>query len=290
VYALSAQTGKQAWKAQVGWVLIAPQVVGEMVCAASDTGEFSAIRASSGTVAWQVRTGVPVDFARTWTVVGGNVVLCSSTGPLAAYNVATGKQGRTYGSQDQFYQAVGAAAEAIYAVDESGTLHAFSAGTGALLWNTAVVADGGVPSTSVVAGGGDVYVGTTSGTLYCADAATGHLKWSYATGNELEAAPAVTNDMVYLTDTGGNLYAITAASGKLAWRHPSAPGLAGPAAANGKVYVSTGTAVQELDGTSGDAGWSYSPPNVGAFASTPAVAGGLVFIGCTDDSLYALRT
>ena len=27
----------------------------------------------------------------------------------------------------------------------------------------------------------------------------------------------------------------------------------------------------------------------GAFASTPAVADGLVFIGCTDDSLYALR-
>jgi outer membrane protein assembly factor BamB len=55
------------------------------------------------------------------------------------------------------------------------------------------------------------------------------------------------------------------------------------------VYVSTGIALQELDARSGDAGWSFSPPGSGAFVSTPAVAGGLVFIGCTDDSIYALR-
>jgi outer membrane protein assembly factor BamB len=59
--------------------------------------------------------------------------------------------------------------------------------------------------------------------------------------------------------------------------------------AGGKVYVSTGIALQELDAKSGDAGWSYSPPGYGTFASTPAAAGGLVFIGCTNDSLYALR-
>jgi eukaryotic-like serine/threonine-protein kinase len=73
------------------------------------------------------------------------------------------------------------------------------------------------------------------------------------------------------------------------WQHSAGAGLEGPAAAGGKVYVSTGIALQELDAKSGDAGWSYSPPTSGAFASTPAVADGLVFIGCTDDSVYALR-
>ncbi len=288
VYAISAPAGQQAWKSQVGWVLLAPQVVGEMVCVATDTGEFSAIHASSGTVAWQARTGVPAAFARPWAVSGGNVILCSTTGPLQAYDVATGGQGRTYGSQDQFYRAAGAAGRIIYAMDESGTLHAFSAGTGALLWNRAVVTDGDVPSTSVVVGGGDIYVGTTGGTLYSVDATTGHLNWSYSTGNELESDPVVADGTVYVTDTSGKLYAITA-GGKSAWQHASAPGIAGPAAAGGKVYISTGIALQELDAKSGDAGWSYSAPDYGAFASTPAVADGLVFIGCTDDSLYALR-
>lgn len=203
--------------------------------------------------------------------------------------MATGGQGRTYGSPDQFYRAVAAAGSVIYAMDESGTLHAFGARTGAPLWNTAVVSDGGVPSTSVVVGGGDIYVGTTGGTLYSVDAKTGHVNWSYPTGNELESAPVVAGGIVYAADTSGKLYAIKA-GGKPAWQHASAPGgIAGPAVARGKVYVSTGIAVQELDARSGDAGWSYSPPDSGAFASTPAAAGGLVFIGCTDDSIYALR-
>jgi len=259
-----------------------------MVCVTTDTGEFSAIHASSGTVAWQVRTGVPAAFARPWTISGGNVILCSTAGPLQAYDVATGGQGRAYGSPDQFYRAAGAARGIIYAMDESGALHAFRARTGAPLWNRAVVADGDVPSTGLVVGNGDIYVGTTSGTLYSVDLRTGHTNWSYATGSELESDPVVADGTIYVTDTGGKLHAITA-GGKLAWQHASAPGTAGAAVAGGKVYVSTDIALQELDEKSGDAGWSYSPPSYGAFVSTPAVAGGLVYIGCTDDSLYALR-
>lgn len=288
VYALSARTGRQAWKTQVGWVLIAPVVIGEMVCVTTDTGEFSAIHASSGTVAWQVRTGIPAAFTRPWTVSGGNVILCSATGPLQAYDVATGGQGRAYGSADQFYRAAGAARGIVYAMDESGNLHAFHAGTGALLWNRAVVTGGDIPSTGLVAGGGAIYVGTTGGTLYSVDARNGQVNWSHPMGSELESDPVVADGKVYLTDTGGKLSAITA-DGKVAWQHTSVAGTAGPAVAGGKVYISTNLALQELDAKSGDAGWSFSSPAYGAFVSTPAVAGGLVYIGCTDDSIYALR-
>jgi outer membrane protein assembly factor BamB len=289
VYAISAATGHQAWKTQVGWVLLSPEVVSGMVCVATDSGEFSALRASSGVPAWQVRTGVPAAFSRPWAVSGGNVILCTA-GPLQAYDVATGGQGRSYGAQDQFYRAVGAADGAIYAVDGSGNMNAFSTGSGASLWNKAVVTDGGVPNTSVVVAGGAVYVGTTNGTLYSVDAATGHPNWSYPTGNELESSPVAVDGIVYLSDTSGKLHAITTSSGKLAWQHTSSPGIGGPAVANGKVYAATSLALQELDAKSGDAGWSYSPPDYGAFVSTPTVAGGLVFVGCTDDSLYAVRT
>jgi outer membrane protein assembly factor BamB len=289
VYALGVATGRQAWKTQVGWVLLAPQVVGEMLCLAIDTGEFSALRASSGTVVWQAQTGVPAAFARPWAVSSGNVILCSASGPLQAYDVATGRQGRAYGSQDQVYRAVGAAGGIIYALDESGTLHAFNAGTGALLWNTMVATDGDIPSTSVVTGDGDIYIGTTGGTLYSVDARTGRPNWSYATGNGLETDPVAADGAVYVADTSGNLHAIAAASGKPVWRHASAPGIAGPAVSGGKVYIATGIALQELDAKSGDAGWSYSPPDHAAFVATPAAAGDLVFIGCTDDSLYALN-
>ena len=55
------------------------------------------------------------------------------------------------------------------------------------------------------------------------------------------------------------------------------------------LYVSAGQALQALDAKTGDAVWSYTQPNAGACVSTPAVARGLVFVGSTNDNLYAIR-
>lgn len=65
--------------------------------------------------------------------------------------------------------------------------------------------------------------------------------------------------------------------------------IASPAVNSGTLYVSTGRALQALDAKTGSAVWSYTPPNTGALVSTPAVADGLVFVGSTDDNLYAIR-
>jgi outer membrane protein assembly factor BamB len=58
--------------------------------------------------------------------------------------------------------------------------------------------------------------------------------------------------------------------------------------AGGRVYVSTGLAMQALDAKSGGAIWSYSPQG-GGLVSTPAVADGLVFVGSSSDNLYAIK-
>jgi outer membrane protein assembly factor BamB len=59
--------------------------------------------------------------------------------------------------------------------------------------------------------------------------------------------------------------------------------------AGGQVYVSTGLALQAYGAKSGTPAWSYTPPNTGGLVSTPAVADGLIFIGSSNDNLYALR-
>jgi outer membrane protein assembly factor BamB len=292
VYAVIAATGKQAWKTQLGWVTAAPEVVGDMVCVSTTTGQFSALRVASGAVAWQQQTDVAAAFKRSWASDGDTVILPSVTQPLQAYNVATGSAQQTFGTQSQYTGGVIATANGVlYALSESGALQAFRISTGASLWNAQAFSSGaGTTGTGLIVTGGVIYVATDSGTLYSLNAATGHPNWSYPAGGTLLSDPVAAGGMVYVVDDGGTLHAITAASGKQAWTHVAVSSAEiGPAVSDGTLYISTGLALQALDAKSGNAVWSYTPPNSGALVSTPAAAGGLVFIGSTNDNLYAIR-
>ena len=62
--------------------------------------------------------------------------------------------------------------------------------------------------------------------------------------------------------------------------------------AGGRVYYTTALALQALDAKTGAPVWAFTASGTAhtpTFLSTPAVAGGLVFIGCYDDGLYAFH-
>jgi serine/threonine protein kinase len=292
LYAVNAATGKQLWKSQQGWVAAAPQVVNGMVCVSTVTGEFSAIRATTGVAAWQQQTNTPAAFKRNWAVDGGTVILPSTTRPLTVYDAVTGsKTTTTFGSPGQFAGgAMGAANGVLYAVQESGALFAVRIATGTALWQRDVPSNGSGFFTSIVISDGSIYITDDNGTLYSLNAANGNSNWTYPTGASQVSTPVTADDMVYVTDDRGILHAITTAGGKRVWTHQTiSSGEIGPAVNKRTLYVSTGQALQALDAKTGNAVWSYTPPNTGAFVSTPAVASGLVFVGSTNDNLYAIR-
>jgi outer membrane protein assembly factor BamB len=290
LYAVNAATGKQIWKSQQGWVTAAPEVVNGMVCVATTEGEFSALRAATGVAAWQQQTGTPAAFKPNWAVDNGTVILLSATQPLTVYDVVTGAQGSTtFGSPGQFAGgAIGAANGVLYAVQETGALFALRIDTGSTVWSRSVPSNGFF--TSIVISGGALYITDDSGMLYSLNAANGNSNWSYPAGGSQVTPPVTADGMIYVTDDRGILHAITAAGGKRVWtRQTISSGEIGPAVNGGRLYVSTGQALQALDAKTGNAVWSYTPPNTGALVSTPAVANGLVFVGSTDDNLYAIR-
>ncbi len=290
LYAVSAATGKQTWKTRQGRVTAAPEVVNGMVCVATTEGEFSAIRAATGEVAWQQQTGTPAAFKPSWAVDGGTVILLSATQPLTVYDVVTGSPGSTpFGSPGQFAGgAIGAADGVLYAVQETGSLFAVRIATGTTVWDRSVPSNGFF--TSIVIGDGAIYITDDNGMLYSLNAANGNSNWSYPAGGSRISIPVTAGGMVYVTDDTGTLHAITAAGGKRVWTHQTiSSGEIGPAVSGGKLYASTGQALQALDAKTGNAEWSYTPPNIGSFVSTPAVANGLVFVGSTNDNLYAIR-
>jgi len=290
LYAVNIATGRQAWSYPAGSVTAAPEVVGAVVCLSTSTGHFYALSAASGARAWDVNAGVPAIYKRTWAVDGDSVILGTETASPQAYDAATGAKGVSFSTQAPYVTALSADGGVLYALDAFGILYAFQTATGTEIWHRQLLSTDDPPGTGLAIGGGSVYVGTASGTLYAIGAASGQVQWTYRPGSGIDADLAIAGGVVYLKDNNGTVHAISAASRTPVWtRTGPATGLYGLTVAGGRVYYTTALAVQALDATSGRPVWAFSAPGNAEFLSTPAVASGLVFIGCYDDSLYAIR-
>jgi outer membrane protein assembly factor BamB len=296
-YAVTAADGRKAWSYQSGAVTVAPEVVGSVVCLATSKGHFYALRTADGARAWDVDTGVPAVFKPTWAVDGGNVILAQvgQIGTSArAYDVATGAKGASFSTQEPYMVALTAADGILYALDASGILYAFRTATGAEIWHGQLLSSDDQPGTGLTVDAGAIYLGTMAGTLYAISAASGRVRWTYHPGNAIESSVAIADGLVYLKDGNGVVQAIDTAGGKKAWSRESIPtGLWGVAAAGGRVYYSTDLAIQALDAKTGAPVWAFTPSGTASgtatLLSTPAVANGMVFVGSSDDSLYAFQ-
>lgn len=166
--------------------------------------------------------------------------------------------------------------------DASGTVYAFNARTGTVLWQSTVVNDEQIISTPAVADG-ILYVGVLNNyTLYALDISTGTVLWTYATGGYVGSSPAVANGIVYFESWNDdhNVYALDARTGAVRWTYTmTAAGILGtsPAVANGVVYVGSDY-VYALDANTGALLWKYGP-GIEDFAGSPAVANGVVYVG-----------
>jgi outer membrane protein assembly factor BamB len=179
---------------------------------------------------------------------------------------------------------------------------------------------------SAAVAGGVAYIGSYDGRLYAFDAVTGALLWKTASTGLREAAPAVSNGLVYSLAIGGLLMASDAATGRRRWSAHTSAAICPITIANGMVFV-VGASVEAYDARSGSLIWATplpEPSQAGAtvfqgqlFAvgghhaysldaatgtmlwqksldvfqvSTPAVAGGLVYVGdFVNGFVYALR-
>jgi outer membrane protein assembly factor BamB len=288
--AINAATGKQLWKTQLGDVQPAPELVGGMLCAAPSSQQFCVLRPAAGTVAWRLAANGGPSFGRTWASAGGSVFLAPNLEtPLHAYDAATGSVLRSYGTPGQFWGGdIGTANGVLYAREDTGALHAYRISSAAELWNASYDALFGPSAGRLIVDSGSIYLTTDDGALWSVSAADGKRNWQYQTSGTEASEPTVANGMAYIIDIRGTLHAVNAASGKRAWSH-AADVLVGAAVANGTVYFSAGQSVRAVDAKTGSTTWSYASPDSVEFGTTPAVGGGLVFIGASDDSLYAIR-
>ena len=283
----------EAWQAP-GIGASSPAVVGGVLY--GGTNKLYAYEASGASCA-----GVPKTCAPLWTMTPGGQLESS---PAVADGVVY----------------VGGSDGKLYAVDAAGVANCGgSPTTCAPLWTATT---GGVigeyPSSPAVVGG-VVYIGSDDGKLYAFDAAgvngcggapkTCAPLWTAATGGHVGSSPAVSGGTVFVGSDDGKLYAFDALGTSGCAGEPVACAplwtaavgskgvFASPAVAGGLAYVISvdgQLAAFDAAGAIGCSGapktcspvWSAST-GTGLVFSSPAVAGGVVYVGSADKKLDA---
>ena len=144
---------------------------------------------------------------------------------------------------------------------------------------------------------GMVYFGSDDHKVYALNAATGAVVWTVTTGDFVQSSPAVSGGVVFVGSHDGKVYARDASTGAKIWT-ATTPGIgsthiyAAPAVANGRVYVCVAeyAPIQEgfvyaFNQTTGATIWSAELSDQSNVS--PAVAGGLVYVGSTAFGLNA---
>jgi outer membrane protein assembly factor BamB len=119
---------------------------------------------------------------------------------------------------------------------------------------------------------GTVYFGSNDHNFYALDESSGRLRWKFATQGRVASSAAVAAGRVYFGSYDGIFYALDAANGALQWKFTT----------GGERRFSA----RHLHGA--DPAAEVMPDPFDFFLSSPTVAGGLVYFGSGDGSVYAL--
>lgn len=265
MYALDLETGKLLWKFPAdGSISTTPVVALGRVIFGSEDGYLYALDAKTGNLLWKLPTGL---FIFSSPIVVGDYVY--------------------FGSSDN-------------------NLYAVSVDSGYIRWKFKTMGE-------IVAApayyGGFIFVASRDGSLYAVNEKNGSAVWVFNTVNPLVASPVysilvrkkaegtgleaidagVKN--VYLCGTDGYVYALAADSGEVQWKYKLAfPAEVTPALVNNTLYVVANNLLYALDATTGKEVWPDKYYRLPARASSsPIVVDGMLYIGCEDGYLYALK-
>ncbi len=277
----------------------APAVAPDGTLYVGSTDFFIHAFASDGTAAWRYPTGDLLENSTPAVAADGTVYTYSLDGKLYAL--------RPGGSQRWIrdFGVTGATApnavcsSAAIATDGTiflkagdGFLHALNPADGTTRWrfNTAAAAANSSP---VIAPDGTIYQGSSNCNLY-AFAPDGSLKWNYDTTNAVTTSPAL--------DAAGNLYFATSGrlisltpAGAARWAYTGATGMitSSPAlSADGATVYFGGTdsRLHAVNTTDGTPRWTFPLGGAVNFSSPAVDANGIIYIGCDNFKLYAVRS
>lgn len=272
VFAISARTGKRAWKRELNrCVASSPAVSHNRVfqtfmnhppCNASGgniDGKVVAFTPGLGRVLWERRIG-PSESSP--LVANGLVYVGDWNGDVYALAADTGKTRWVFHTGGKVKGGVALFGDRVFVGSYDGRVYALDALTGKEIWRASGQArlgpHGTFYSTPAVAYG-RVYIGSTDGKAYSFGAHSGKLRWSHSLGGYVYSSPAVWNKRVYIGSYSGSFYGLDAATGDVVWSFKANGPISGsPTVLAGVVYFATlKRRTYALDARTGKQLWSW---------------------------------
>jgi outer membrane protein assembly factor BamB len=224
LYAIDAATGQQIWALEIGGditdeIVSSPAVVDGVVYAGSTDGHVYAVDAATGQELWSAELG---DIAASPAVVDGVVYVSTRSLVLYALDAKSGDEKWVHENGDLIfsYRTSPAVADGMVYLfsNYDNDLHAIDTETGTEAWDFDIEDnDGASIQTSPAVAGGVVYAGGTH-RPYAIDAATGQQIWNFPPeGRNNDSSPVVADGVVYVATSNGNIYAIDAPTGRQVW-------------------------------------------------------------------------
>lgn len=235
----------------------------------------------SGSMAWTFQTPTQGAVDSSPTVADSTLYVGSNDDQVYSLTSTTGHVRWTYTTGGIVTSRPAVAGGSVYVGSNDHKVYALDAATGHLHW---IQPTGGPVTSDLAVAGNTVYVGSNDHKLYALNATTGRVLWTYTTGDYV-SSPTVAGDTVYVGSEDHKVYALDVATGHVRWTYPTGNAITGGVAvADSTVYVGSDQ-MYALNAKTGHVIWTHP---AGAIESTPAAAGGTVYVGSLDDKLYAL--
>jgi outer membrane protein assembly factor BamB len=255
LYALHSKTGKLIWRFSAkGEIWSAPVCAKNLVLIGSNDNQLYALRLQTGAIVWSFKTQ---GWVRATATVDKNKVYIGNSGQETNYH-----------------------------------LYALSLSEGKLLWSFPVkgpVEAGAAISKNLV------FWGCEDGFCYALDKNTGKFAWKRKLDNAawLSAAPLPESNSIYIAAGNGTVYKLLAADGLILWRYKAEGWFnASPISYQNSIIVSSGglhnnNYIYGIRKQDGSLLWRI---RINAeVEKAAALSGKILYVGCHDGYLYAIR-
>ena len=269
-------------------------IVDGAVYVGSSKGELLALDLETGKLRWKYATGEGGFIGESSPAVSDGVVFVGDlAGLVHAVDARDGKRLWTFKTDGEVKSSAAVAGDIVLVGSYDTYLYALDRRTGKPRWK--LQTDGPVHATPAVHNG-VIYIAGCDETFRAVRVADGKVLFEIPLGAYTGASTLVDGERAYVGTFNAEVFALDLRARKIAWRYrdpdrefPYYSSAALDRTSNGRAIVILGgrdKAIHAIDAASGKSVWKFATR--ARVDSSPALAGGRVYVGSNDGKLYVL--
>lgn len=280
---------KLLWSFEAGDAIeSSPAIAGGAVYVGSATGDLVSLDLATGKVRWKYKAAKDLGIGESSpAVAGGTVYVGDLDGTFHAVDVQTGKARWTFKTMGEIKSSPVVAGDRVLIGSYDGALYCLAARDGKLLWKFQT--ENYVHGTPAVVEG-IAYISGCDEKVRGIRISDGAEQFAFPSGGYTGASPAVAGSIAYFGNFNNEVVAVDLKSHKILWRyeHPERhfPFYSSAAIVDGRIVLGGRDKMVHCLDRTGKPLWTFQTR--ARIDSSPAVSGGIAYIGSNDGRIYGL--